>query len=53
MHYGPQQTIQVLGDAVVVLDERLEALRQIRPQLWCVIPSQGPIPVVVLMLIIV
>lgn len=53
MHYGPQQTIQVLGNAVVMLHKLVETLRQIRPQLWRVIPPQGPVSIVVLMLIIV
>lgn len=53
VHYGPQQTVQVLGDAVVVLDELVETLRQICPQLWRVIPPQGPVSIVILMLIVV
>lgn len=53
MHDGLQQTVQVLGDAVVMLHELVETLRQICPQLWRVIPSQGPVSKVVLMLVIV
>lgn len=53
IHYGLQQTVQVLGDAVVVLHKLVETLRQVCPQLWRVIPSQGLVSIVVLMLIVV
>lgn len=41
VHDCLQETVQMVGGAVIMLDERLKALGQVHVQLWGVVPSHG------------